>query len=242
MSVIFIGSQTIGYECLAKIIELGIKVDAVFTFTPDQHETWEQSVDFTAKKNNIPLFFPESLSVEKIKSLNPELILVVGYRKLFPQEILDIPKFGVIGLHASALPHLRGQAPLNWAIINGDSEAGITMFFMNRGIDSGDIIAQKKTKIQDSDNKIIIATYGVASVGINIPRIFNLVLVESGKSFVRVIQSIGRGIRKAQDKDFVQIWDITSTAKFSKRHLAKRKKFYDEAKYPFNINKVNYRC
>ena len=97
-------------------------------------------------------------------------------------------------------------------------------------------------EIQDSDNKIIIATYGVASVGINIPRIFNLVLVESGKSFVRVIQSIGRGIRKAQDKDFVQIWDITSTAKFSKRHLAKRKKFYDEAKYPFNVNKVNYRC
>jgi len=97
-------------------------------------------------------------------------------------------------------------------------------------------------EIQDSDNKIIIATYGVASVGINIPRIFNLVLVESGKSFVRVIQSIGRGIRKAEDKDFVQIWDITSTAKFSKRHLAKRKKFYNEAKYPFNINKVNYRC
>ena len=126
MGIIFIGSQTIGYECLAKIIELGIKVDAVFTFTPDQHETWEQSVDFTAKKNNIPLFFPESLTVEKIKSLNPELILVVGYRKLFPQEILDV--------------------------INGDPEAGITMFFMDGGIDSGDIIAQKKTKIQDSDN------------------------------------------------------------------------------------------
>ena len=97
-------------------------------------------------------------------------------------------------------------------------------------------------EIQDRDNKIIIATYGVASVGINIPRIFNLILVEPGKSFVRVIQSIGRGIRKAEDKDFVQIWDITSTAKFSKRHLAKRKKFYNEAKYPFNINKVDYRC
>ena len=89
------------------------------------------------------------MTVEKVKSLNPELILVVGYRKLFHQEILDIPKFGIIGLHASILPHLRGQAPLNWAIINGDLEAGITMFFMDRGIDSGDIIAQKKTKIQE---------------------------------------------------------------------------------------------
>ena len=93
MGIIFIGSQIIGHECLEKIIELGVKVDAVFTFTPDQHETWEKSVDTTAKENNIPLFFPESLTVEKIKSINPELILVVGYRKLFPQEILDIPKF-----------------------------------------------------------------------------------------------------------------------------------------------------
>ena len=152
MGIIFIGSQTIGYECLKKIIEFGIHVDAVFTFTPDQHETWEKSVDVIAKENSIPLFFPENLTVEKIKSLNPELILVIGYRKLFSQEILDIPEFGIIGLHASILPHLRGQAPLNWAIINGDLEAGITMFFMNRSIDSGDIIAQKKTKIQDGDN------------------------------------------------------------------------------------------
>jgi len=96
-------------------------------------------------------------------------------------------------------------------------------------------------EISEADNKIIVATYGVAAVGINIPRIFNLVLVEPGKSFVRVIQSIGRGIRKAQDKDHVQIWDITSSAKFSKRHLTERKKFYREAKYPFHIEKVDYK-
>ena len=96
-------------------------------------------------------------------------------------------------------------------------------------------------EVSEADNKIIVATYGVAAVGINIPRIFNLVLVEPGKSFVRVIQSIGRGIRKAQDKDHVQIWDITSSAKFSKRHLTERKKFYREAKYPFHIEKVDYK-
>jgi len=91
-----------------------------------------------------------------------------------------------------------------------------------------------------SSDKIIVATYGVAAVGINIPRIFNLVLVEPGKSFVRVIQSIGRGIRKAEDKDFVQIWDITSTCKFAKRHLTARKKFYTEANYPFTIEKAEW--
>ena len=95
-------------------------------------------------------------------------------------------------------------------------------------------------EVADATDKIIVATYGVAAVGINIPRIFNLVLVEPGKSFVRVIQSIGRGIRKAEDKDFVQIWDITSTCKFAKRHLTKRKQFYKEANYPFTQEKLNW--
>jgi len=95
-------------------------------------------------------------------------------------------------------------------------------------------------EVKTSANKIIVATYGVAAVGINIPRIFNLVLVEPGKSFVRVIQSIGRGIRKADDKDHVEIWDITSDCKFAKRHLTQRKAYYKEAKYPFTLEKLDY--
>jgi superfamily II DNA or RNA helicase len=113
----------------------------------------------------------------------------------------------------------------------------------------GSVFIQGKTKMEERQEeydevateqyKVLIATYGVAAVGINLPRIFNLILVEPGKSFVRVIQSIGRGIRKAKDKDHVQIWDITSSCKFSKRHLTTRKKFYKEANYPYTINKVN---
>ncbi len=95
-------------------------------------------------------------------------------------------------------------------------------------------------EVSIAQHKVIIATYGVAAVGINIPRIFNLVLIEPGKSFVRVIQSIGRGIRKAEDKDHVNIWDITSSCKFAKRHLGQRKKFYKEANYPYNIEKIDY--
>ena len=95
-------------------------------------------------------------------------------------------------------------------------------------------------QVAEATDKIIVATYGVAAVGINIPRIFNLVLVEPGKSFVRVIQSIGRGIRKAEDKDHVEIWDITSTCKFAKRHLTKRKQFYREANYPFTQEKLDW--
>jgi superfamily II DNA or RNA helicase len=95
--------------------------------------------------------------------------------------------------------------------------------------------------IREGTNEVIIATYGVAAVGLNIPRIFNLVLLEPGKSFVRVIQSIGRGVRKAKDKDFVQIWDLTSTCKYAKRHLTERKKFYKEAQYPYTIEKVDWK-
>lgn len=137
------------------------------------------------------------------------------------------------------------------------SATGNTLVLVNR-IDTGKMIinhiqeavfisGEVKTKarkeeydeVKTAKDKIIVATYGVAAVGINIPRIFNLVLLEPGKSFVRVIQSIGRGIRKAEDKDFVQIWDITSTCKYAKRHLTERKKFYKEAQYPFALTKVD---
>ena len=143
-------------------------------------------------------------------------------------------------------------------LIRTIAQSGNTLVLVNR-IDSGKFLINEipeavfisgevKTKdrkeeydeIKTSDNKIIVATFGVAAVGINIPRIFNLVLLEPGKSFVRVIQSIGRGIRKAEDKDFVQIWDITSTCKYAKRHLTERKKFYKDAKYPFTIEKTDW--
>lgn len=95
--------------------------------------------------------------------------------------------------------------------------------------------------VQTSNNKVIIATYQVAAVGINIPRIFNLVMIEAGKSFVRVIQTIGRGIRVAKDKDFVNIWDISSESKFSKKHLKTRIDYYEESEYPYDKFSGTYR-
>jgi superfamily II DNA or RNA helicase len=119
------------------------------------------------------------------------------------------------------------------------SRLGTNAVFVNGGVGLKERKAEYD-EVATSDDKIIVATYGVAAVGINIPRIFNLVLIEPGKSFVRVIQSIGRGIRKAEDKDHVQIWDITSSCKFAKRHLTQRKQFYKEANYPFSIEKLDY--
>lgn len=111
--------------------------------------------------------------------------------------------------------------------------------FVNGSVKSTDR-KEEYNAVGTENNKVIVATYGVASTGINIPRIFNLVLIEPGKSFVRTIQSIGRGLRRAQDKDFVQIWDFCASTKYSKKHLTERKKFYKNAQYPFNIERMRY--
>jgi superfamily II DNA or RNA helicase len=175
--------------------------------------------------------------------------------------IIQTAEWKEFGSYAEELKYLvTDTARMNYlcSLIQGISDTGNTLVLVSR-IESGKTMAENltdavfvsgevKTKdrkaeydeIKTVDNKIIVATYGVAAVGINIPRIFNLVLLEPGKSFVRVIQSIGRGIRKADDKDFVTIWDVTAASKYAKRHLTERKRFYKEAKYPFTIEKVKY--
>ena len=173
-------------------------------------------------------------------------------------QMVDVPAFRSYADELKYLVTDNNRMTYISNIIKHIAESGNTLVLVNR-IDSGKFIVNQisdsvfisgdvKTKdrkteydeIRTSDNKIIVATYGVAAVGLNIPRIFNLILLEPGKSFTRVIQSIGRGVRKAQDKDFVQIWDITSTCKYAKRHLTERKKFYKDAQYPFTMDKVDW--
>ena len=173
-------------------------------------------------------------------------------------QMIDLPEFRSYPEELKYLVTDEDRMIYISKLIKQISETGNTLVLVNR-IDSGKFLINEledavfisgevKTKdrkeeydeVKTSSEKIIVATYGVAAVGINIPRIFNLVLLEPGKSFVRVIQSIGRGIRKAEDKDFVQIWDITSTCKYAKRHLTERKKFYKEAKYPFTLEKTDW--
>ena len=94
--------------------------------------------------------------------------------------------------------------------------------------------------MEEEDNVIVVAISKIFSTGINIKNLHYILFGSGGKAKIKTIQSIGRGIRKAQDKDFVQIWDITSTCKFAKRHLTKRKAFYREANYPFTVEKAEW--
>lgn len=175
--------------------------------------------------------------------------------------IIQTAEYKEFGSYAEELKYLvtnKDRMAFISSLVSTIAEGGNTLVLVDR-IETGHIITEaikdsvfisgevkSKTRkaeykeVATSDNKVIVATYGVAAVGINIPRIFNLVLIEPGKSFVRVIQSIGRGVRKADDKDFVQIWDITAASKYAKRHLTERKRYYKDAKYPFTIDKVKY--
>jgi len=105
-----------------------------------------------ATKNNIRLFQPEKLKnknfIDDLKVLNADLFIVVAFRML-PKIIWEIPKKGTVNLHASILPNYRGAAPINWAIINGEKESGVTTFFINDKIDTGDVLLIEKTKIKD---------------------------------------------------------------------------------------------
>ena len=174
-------------------------------------------------------------------------------------DILQTTEFGEYKQYAEEYKFLTtNDNRIKWLAehIEEKVEAGNTLILVNR-IETGKKLLEqlpeatfisgtmkskdRKTEyksVQGANSKIIIATYGVAAVGIDIPRIFNLYLFEPGKSFIRVIQSIGRGIRKAEDKDFVQVYDICANLKFSKRHLTERKKFYNEQGYPFKVKKV----
>ena len=211
----------------------------------------------------------EKFEFESIHASLGPVIGQISAKELQDKGVLSQCHVNVVQL-IDTVAHSNYQEELKYLVTNKDridyigkmlhsiSQTGNTLILVDR-ISAGEMLAElipdstfisgsvkvkdrKDTydEIKEGTNKVIIATYGVAAVGINIPRIFNLVLIEPGKSFVRVIQSIGRGVRKAKDKDFVQIWDLTSTCKFAKRHLTQRKKFYKEAQYPFTIEKVDW--
>ena len=114
-----------------------------------------------ALDKNLNLLQPDKLkdnhqAVETLKSINPDIVCVAAYGKILPEEILDIPKYGCINVHASILPKYRGAAPINWSLINGEKETGITIMKMDSGMDTGNIISSHKIKINDDDDTLIL--------------------------------------------------------------------------------------
>jgi len=196
-----------------------------------------------------------------IGSLTAKELQEAGHLAQCNINILQTQETAVYNDYQSELKYLvTNKDRLQWLAnkVTEISKTGNTLVLIDR-IETGEILNEmlpdatfisgkmKATKRKEhykeinlENNSVMIATYGTTSTGISINRIFNLVLVEPGKSFVRVIQSIGRGLRKADDKDAVEVYDIASKCKFSNRHLLKRKKFYKEVSYPFDQEKIMY--
>lgn len=155
MRVVFMGTPDFAVPCLEKLIEYGCDVVGVFT-QPDKPIGRKRiitppAVKVCALQHNLAVFQPEKMkdgkAYEILKGLNPDLIVVVAYGKILPKEILELPKYGCINIHGSILPKLRGAAPIQWSVINGDEYAGVTSMMMNEGLDTGDMLITKKVKI-----------------------------------------------------------------------------------------------
>lgn len=155
MRILFMGTPDIAAECLRALIRENIEVAGAVS-QPDRpkgrgHKMMPTDVKIAAEENNIPVFQPESLKNGELKpileELKPDLIAVVAYGKILPKYILDYPKYGCVNVHASLLPKLRGAAPIQWAIINGDKKTGITTMLMNEGLDTGDMLLSEELEI-----------------------------------------------------------------------------------------------
>jgi len=158
MRILFIGGTKRGYLSLKALVGNNENVVGIISLKqfPNEKEIFESQVNVLAKTHGIPLFETKWMKeldyAELIKDkLQPDVIFVVGCRLLIPEKIYSIPRLGTLAVHDSFLPAYRGFAPMNWAIVNGDDNMGVTLFYMNEAMDDGDILSQKRIPIGDSD-------------------------------------------------------------------------------------------
>lgn len=160
MRVVFMGTPDIAATCLRRLI--GEKFDLVGVYTkPDKPKNRGMKLEMSEVKKvaleaGLPVFQPATFKddavVEELRALQPDVIAVVAYGKILPQRVLDIPRLGCVNIHASVLPQLRGSGPVQWAILNGLDETGVTAMYMAAEMDAGDIIEIRKTPIEPYEN------------------------------------------------------------------------------------------
>lgn len=156
-NVVFMGTPDFSVPVLKMLIE---NTNVVMVVTqPDKIVGKNKNVSFSpvksvAIKNNIPIFQPQKIKefYEPLQNLNIDLIVTCAYGQIIPKKVLDIPKYGCVNVHASLLPKYRGSAPIQWCLFNGDEKTGVTIMYMDEGMDSGDIIKLKEIPITNDDN------------------------------------------------------------------------------------------
>ena len=163
LRIVFFGTPDFAVESLDRLVTGGYNIVGVVTM-PDKiggrgNKVVQSAVKLYALEHNLPLFQPEKLKdstfVEQLRKLNADLQIVIAFR-MMPEIVWAMPPLGTFNLHASLLPKYRGAAPINWAVINGDTETGVTTFFLKQEIDTGDIIQQRRIPIAETDNMGIV--------------------------------------------------------------------------------------
>lgn len=156
MRVVYMGTPDFAVLPLRSIVEAGHEVVLCVT-QKDKPKGRGEKVSYTpvkeeALKHNIPVFQPDTMkdeeSIKTVRDANPDVIVVAAFGQILPKAVLDIPEYGCLNIHASLLPRLRGAAPIQQAVIDGDEETGITIMYMDEGLDTGDIILKKSIKIE----------------------------------------------------------------------------------------------
>ena len=159
MRVVFMGTPDIAATCLKKILEDGFDVVAVYT-KPDRPKGRGMKMEISPVKRiaveaGIPVFQPENFreeeTVQQLRDLKPDVCAVVAYGRLLPQNVLDVPTYGCINIHASALPKYRGSAPYQWTVLDGQTETGVTAMYLVREMDAGDIIEISRTTVGENE-------------------------------------------------------------------------------------------
>ena len=159
MRIVFMGTPEFAVPSLRQLIADGHEIVCVLT-QPDKPKNrgmklMPSPVKVVAMEHQIEVYQPVTLksgeALERLSALKPELIVVAAYGKILPKEILDLPRLGCINVHSSLLPRYRGAAPINWAILNGETETGVTIMYMAEGLDTGDIISQRATAIDPDE-------------------------------------------------------------------------------------------
>lgn len=159
MKLVFMGTPDFAVPSLKTLVEVGHEVAAVFT-QPDKPKNRGMKLQPTPVKEyaltqNIPVYQPRKLrdseALAVLQEIMPELIVVAAYGKILPKDILELPALGCINVHSSLLPKYRGAAPINWAILNGESESGVSIMYMAEGLDTGDVIDKAVTEITLED-------------------------------------------------------------------------------------------
>lgn len=162
MNIIFVSMNDYGKSCLEEFISKKIKIAAVFTLKEEYAEGVSDFVSFDGicEKNNISLYKIKNINdhenIEMIKKIAPDFIFVLGWSQIIKEELLKIPKKGCLGTHPTLLPKNRGRAAIPWMILNHEKETAVTMFYMNEGVDAGDIVAQERFKIDDDETAEIL--------------------------------------------------------------------------------------